>query len=286
MDTIVRIHAERGDEVNHQRLLRILILTDVFAMVAGVIAAFLFEGTLPEPLRTYAATEELPPFLLIVGLILLVLIVAGWVGLWWNASWAPAVYAVTWAGCAVILPFSGPSVGTGIEEMFDFVGTTAGGGILVVLLLAREERRSSGLATLPGMDTTSGVLSDPGRPDRSEELMQPHLKSSRVHRGLSWLYGLITLMMLALPFVARTGEEELLPAEMALAFSLPLFFLALAAFHHFVSRGARERKRWARIGSIVLACFLVPGVPVGTIIGVYLLRNSSWEPGSGGVPPP
>jgi hypothetical protein len=266
--------------VNRQRLLRIFILTDVFSMVAGVIAAIIFEGTLPEPLRTYAATQELHPFLLIVGLILLVLLIVAWIGLWRSASWAPAVYAVTWIGCVVIVPFSGPYVGTGIEEMFDFVGTAAGGGILAMLLLAMEERRSSGRATLPGIDTTSGALNDPRRPDRSDELMQPHVKSWRVHRVLSWLYGLIALMLLALPFVARTGEEGLLPAEMAIAFSFPLFFFVLALFHHFVSRGAKERKRWARIGSIILACLLLPGVPVGTIIGVYLLRNSSWESGS------
>lgn len=269
-----------GDKVNHHRLLRIFILTDVFSVVAGVIAAVILEGTLPEPLRTYAATQELHPFVLIVGLILLVLLIVAWAGLWWSASWAPAVYAVTWVGCLVIVPFSGPYIGTGIEEMFDFVGTAAGGGILALLLLAMEERRSSGRATLLGTDKTSGALNDPGRQDRSDELMQPHVRSWRAHRALSWLYGLIALMLLALPYVARTGQEGLLPAEMAIALSLPLFFFALAILHHFVARGAKERKRWARIGSIVLACLLLPGVPVGTIIGVYLLRNGSWEPGS------
>lgn len=269
--------------MNHQRLLRIFILTDVFSAVAGVIAVVIFEGTLPEPLRNYAATEELHPFLLVVAVILLVLLIAAWVGLWRSAAWAPAVYAVHWIGCVVIVPFTGPYVATGIEEMFDFVGTSAGGGILAVVLLAMEERRRSGRAPLSG-DTTSEALNDPHRSERPDELTQPHVKSWRVHRILSWLYGLIALMLLALPFVARTGGEGRLSADMAIAFAFPLFFFVLAAFHHFVSRGAKERKRWARIGSIVLACLLLPGVPVGTIIGVYLLRNSSWEPRSALAP--
>lgn len=267
--------------MSYQNLLRIFILTDVFAMVAGVIAAVIFEGTLPEPLRTYAATEELHPLLLIAGVILLVLLIVAWIGLWRNASWAPPVYAVMWASCVAVVPFSGPYVGTGIEEMFDFVGTSAGGGILALVLLAMQERRRAGLTTVGGEgQATLGPLNEAGSPDRSDEHLQPHLKSRRVHRVLSWLYGLIALMLLALPFVAGDGEEGLHPGEVAMAFAFPLFFFALASLHHVVSRGAKERKRWARIGSIVLACLLLPGVPVGTFIGVYLLRNSSWEPRS------
>jgi hypothetical protein len=147
-----------GDTVNRQRLLRLLILTDVFSMVAGVIAAAIFERTLPEPLRTYVATAELHPFLLVVGLLLLVLLIVAWVGLWRSASWAPAVYVVMWVSCVVVVPFSGPFVGTGIEELFDFVGTAAGGGILVLLVLGIDERRNSGQVTLPGTDTTSEPL--------------------------------------------------------------------------------------------------------------------------------
>ena len=267
--------------MNHQRLLRIFILTEVFSVVATVIAGIIFEGTLPEPLRTYAATQELPPFLLIVALILLVLMIVAWVGLWRSAPWAPAVYAVMWVSCVVIVPFGGPNVGTGIEEMFNLVGTAAGGGILALLLVAREERRSGRTALA---DASSGTLNDAGDPGRPGAVTQPNIKSSRVHQILSGLYGLIALMLLALPFVARTGEEGLRSSEMAIALAIPLFFFTLTAFHYVVSRGAKERKRWARIGSIVLACLLLPGVPVGTIIGVYLLRNSSWEPRSAVAP--
>lgn len=268
-----------GRQVSYQKLLRIFILTDVFAMVGVVIAAVIFEGTLPEPLRTYAATQESHPLVLIAAVILLVLLIVAWIGLWRGAAWAPVVYAVMWFSCVAVVPFSGPYVGTGMEEMFDFVGTSAGGGILALAFLAMQERRKTGLATLEGGEGEAaiGALSEAGRSDRSDEQLQPHLKSRRVHLALSWLY-IIALMLLALPFVARSGEEGLPPGDVARALVFPLFFFVLAALHHVVSRGARERKRWARIGSIVLACLLLPGVPVGTLIGVYLLRNSSWQP--------
>ena len=41
-------------------------------------------------------------------------------------------------------------------------------------------------------------------------------------------------MMLALPFVAGTGEEELQPTEIAKAFAFPLFFFVLFALHQLV----------------------------------------------------
>lgn len=263
--------------MNHQRLLRILILIDVFSMIAGVIAAVIFEGALPEPLRTYSEGEEIGTFLLVVGVVLLVLRAVAWVGLWKRASWARWVYAAAWVGCLVAVPFGGPYVGTGIEELFDFAGSAAGGGILTLLAFSHGERRSFGTVT-------STAFSEVSSRDGVDEPLQAHLKSYRVHRVLSWLHGLVALMLFALPFVARADREGLRPGELAAAFILPLFFFFLAAFHHLVARGARMRKRWARVGSIALACLMLPGVPVGTIIGVYLLRNRSWEAGSSGAP--
>lgn len=66
---------------------------------------------------------------------LLALIVVAWIGLWRQISWAPAVYAVTWVVCVIVVPFGGPYVGSGAEELFDFVSTSAGGAILAVLFV-------------------------------------------------------------------------------------------------------------------------------------------------------
>ena len=35
--------------------------------------------------------------------------------------------------------------------------------------------------------------------------------------------------------------------------------------------GARRRRQWARRASIVMCILMLPGVPIGTVIGVYLL---------------
>lgn len=266
--------------MSFQRLLRFFILGDLAAMVAGLIAAVLFEGTLPEPLRTYAASEEPHPLFLIAGVILLVLLIVAWVGLWRRASWAPAVYVVMWVSCGVMMPFAGPYVATGIEEMFDFVSTSAGGAILAMVVLMIQQRRRADAAAGGEGQATPLPLSDTDGPERPDEHLPPHLKSRRAHWVLSVFYGLIALMMLALPFVAADGEEVMGPREVAMALAFPFFFFAFATLHYVVARGAKERKRWARIGSIVLACVLLPGLPLGTLLGVYLLRNSSWEPRS------
>jgi uncharacterized BrkB/YihY/UPF0761 family membrane protein len=114
--------------------------------------------------------------------------------------------------------------------------------------------------------------------------MEAHLKSWRVHRILSWLYGFIALMLFTLPYLVLTGDDHPGSRDIVVAFAIPAIFVVLFLLHHFVSRGAKARKPWARIGSIILACLLLPGIPLGTIIGVYLLTNSSWQSDSVGSP--
>lgn len=98
--------------------------------------------------------------------------------------------------------------------------------------------------------------------------MEPNIKVARAHRALSWLYGLLTVLMGYLVFSLRSETGVLV-----LYIYLGLFALVFAA-HHFTARGAREGKSWARISSTVIACLMLLGFPVGTIIGVYLLVNT------------
>lgn len=51
----------------------------------------------------------------------------------------------------------------------------------------------------------------------------------------------------------------------------------LAILHRFISKGARQRAPWARVSSNVIAVLLLPGFPLGTTIGVYLLLNKDWS---------
>jgi hypothetical protein len=101
--------------------------------------------------------------------------------------------------------------------------------------------------------------------------MEPNIKVARAHRALSWLYALLTGLLAFLAYTMRS-EPDLAPVLIYLV----LFGLVFAA-HHVTARGARQGKPWARISSTVLACLMLLGFPVGTIIGVYLLVYT-WRP--------
>jgi hypothetical protein len=103
--------------------------------------------------------------------------------------------------------------------------------------------------------------------------MERHIKVARVHRALSWFYGLITLLLLVL--LLTSGHES---PPLGVVYILSLFG-GIFALHHFTAKGARETKPWARKTSIGIALLMLLGFPLGTLIGVYLLRNTwgNWE---------
>jgi hypothetical protein len=106
--------------------------------------------------------------------------------------------------------------------------------------------------------------------------MEAHLKSSRAHRALSWLYASLALVSLLLPYMALTEGVDRSFSFVAKTLFFFVFFGSFFVIHHLVARGARERKEWARITSRILAAIFCLAFPVGTIIGIYLFVNSSW----------
>ncbi len=94
---------------------------------------------------------------------------------------------------------------------------------------------------------------------------------------MSWVY-LVVIVLLGVVylFVGNVGNGDALIAAMIYSF---VFLGIVFAAHHSIARGARERKPWARVASIIVACLMLPGFPIGTIIGIYLLVNGipSWE---------
>ena len=101
--------------------------------------------------------------------------------------------------------------------------------------------------------------------------MDRNLKVARTHRALSWLY---LVMLGAFLMMAITGDQ---PAAMI----FPCLVMGLLfSMHHFTSKAARDRKPGARTASILIACMMLLGFPIGTLIGLYLLSNSwrAWEP--------
>ena len=96
-----------------------------------------------------------------------------------------------------------------------------------------------------------------------------HLKAMGVHRALAILYGVIAFCVLA-AFASRE------PRSVA-NFGVPLIFALPAVAHGLIAFGAARANPLAQVLSVLAALLMLLGVPIGTIIGIYLLRNASWE---------
>jgi hypothetical protein len=105
--------------------------------------------------------------------------------------------------------------------------------------------------------------------------MSKHLYAAGAHRTIAGIYG--TIFVLAAIFFAVTTHSPLLGAATAL---VPGAFLV--GLHLLVARGAEQCKPWARVTSIVLGLLFLPGFPIGTGIGIWVLLNSlaPWVPES------
>lgn len=101
--------------------------------------------------------------------------------------------------------------------------------------------------------------------------MDSHTKVFRAHRALSWFYALIGIVILAAVILGSRGNTSV---SIVL---VPLFFAGLFSAHHLTARACREGKSGGRVASIVIACLMLFGFPIGTLIGIYLLANT-WRP--------
>lgn len=99
--------------------------------------------------------------------------------------------------------------------------------------------------------------------------MEKNVKVARAHRALAWFYAVLGIMMVAALGVSDAGFNA---AGVLLVASI---IGAAFALHYFVAKGAMEKKRWAKNTSRGVAVLMLFGFPVGTLIGIYLLVNSS-----------
>jgi ABC-type phosphate transport system permease subunit len=103
--------------------------------------------------------------------------------------------------------------------------------------------------------------------------MENNIKVFRVHRALSWLYGLMVLLTIFLLVMLVKDGESVGPF-----IGVFIFIGLLFSLQFFIAKGARERKGWAKVGSVIIAILMLFAFPVGTIIGIYLLvNNSKWD---------
>lgn len=101
--------------------------------------------------------------------------------------------------------------------------------------------------------------------------MDSRTKVFRAHRALAWFYAFIGIAISAAVILGSRGNTGV---SIVL---VPLIFAGVFSAHYFTARACREGKPGGRIASIVIACLMLPGFPIGTLIGIYLLANT-WRP--------
>jgi hypothetical protein len=130
--------------MSKERLLIVLIATDIFLSFAGVGVEMFFGWTLPAPLRDYGGSSGfgLPQFVLLSlwGLISLCAIVA-WIGLlnfWW---WARRMYVIAVAATTTLTLVAGPSVMTALQASMSRANSLIAGAILGLVYFSDLSRR-------------------------------------------------------------------------------------------------------------------------------------------------
>jgi hypothetical protein len=137
--------------MNLVKVLRFLILADAVLVVATIVSDLATRGMLsPELLGALTEAEEALPLVLGLGsLLVLVLLVVAWIGLW--IFWRPArtIYLAAWVLALLLTIFLGPYIETVITHAFESLNSGVGGAILALIYFSDVARRFSGDAALP-----------------------------------------------------------------------------------------------------------------------------------------
>jgi hypothetical protein len=101
--------------------------------------------------------------------------------------------------------------------------------------------------------------------------MRACVKAGRLFKLLGWLGiiggGGLTAAMAIPAFINGSGDSAII-GMMAMTFAL---FVVLGVAHLLVGSALKAHKNWARIVGIVYGAFSLIGIPVGTVIGAFLL---------------
>jgi hypothetical protein len=127
------------------KVLRVLIITEVVLLVAGIAADFLTQDMLGPQLRALRAEEdEAMPFIFVPAfLVLMVAYIIAWIGLWRFWRHARSIYSATWVLLIVLNVLAGPYISTGITNAFDNLGLAASGAILALVYFSGLSTRFS-----------------------------------------------------------------------------------------------------------------------------------------------
>lgn len=105
---------------------------------------------------------------------------------------------------------------------------------------------------------------------KEPQLGTGHEKVARVHQIFGAFYGAMALLFLGVFLVSDSRDD----GRMAV-----LIFVIPALVHGLLAFGAIRRHGWSRVASLIMGVLMLPGIPIGTIAGIYLIRHakSSWS---------
>lgn len=122
--------------MKHERVLSILILSELVFGVLATMSYFALKPFLPAPLRDYLATDEAAAFrpydaiLWALWIAVVVTTVLSWIGLLNLLRSARPLYLASWAGYFVLLLLRGPVVSTSVSFVIEITMALVGGAIL------------------------------------------------------------------------------------------------------------------------------------------------------------
>ena len=133
--------------MNSELILRKLIIGEVALSLVLLSIGLFGEPFLPASLHAYLQTQSDAPMtlrdwiLLPVDLLVLVLLVVAWVGLWrgWRSS--RRLYTLLWVLTIPLLLVHGPDIASGVSRFFETFTTLVGGLIMGLLYFSDLRQR-------------------------------------------------------------------------------------------------------------------------------------------------
>ncbi len=112
-----------------------------------------------------------------------------------------------------------------------------------------------------------------------EAIRQEHINTEATIKSVGVLYylGAFLLIVAGIPnFLSQTSPSGVTVTPIGIGILLVVLGLGFG----FVGRGLRGLQSWARIPTIIFACFGLLGFPLGTLINAYILVKVCGKQGS------
>ena len=95
--------------------------------------------------------------------------------------------------------------------------------------------------------------------------LEKHTQVANINGRLAWFYGVGA----AIVFGINHFSPYALPEKFK--YAVLLLFPVLCIFHAVVSKAARKFQHWARTASLGIGVLYLFAVPIGTVLGIYLI---------------